>query len=383
MQFALRPEQEAIRQTVREFAEKHVRPAAAELDREKRFPHEHVKRMADLGLLGMMVPPEHGGAGTDTVSYAIAIEEIARFCAATAVVASVNNSLYCWPVETYGSEAQKRRWLDPFARGERLGAYALSEPEAGSDPASMSTTATRKGHGYVLTGKKNFITNGGAADGYIVFAKTDPPKKHKGITAFLVEKGTPGFEISPPEHKMGIRAAHSTQLFFTGCEVSEDQRLGPEGEGFKIAMKTLDGGRIGIAAQAVGIARGCLEESLHYAKERKQFGKPIGSFQMIQQKVADMATEVDAARLLLWRAAARKDRGGPYGIEASMAKLYASTVAMKAAIQAVQIFGGSGYTTDHPVERYMRDAKITEIYEGTSEVQHLVIARNLLRDVLG
>ena len=378
MGFALTPEQEAIRKMVREFAEAELRPVAAELDREGRFPSQHLPKMAALGLLGMPFPPEYGGAGADHVSYAIAIEELSRCCAATGVVCSVNNSLAGWPLLAFGTEAQKRRFLAPMAKGERLGAYALSEPGAGSDPAGMSTTAVKKGDGWVLNGQKNFITNGSAAEIFIVFAKTDPPAKHRGISAFVVEKGTAGFTQSPPEEKMGIRAAHSTQLFFDNVEVPKENLLGKAGEGFVIAMRTLEGGRIGIAAQAVGIAQACVDASAAYAKEREQFGRPIGKFQAIQFKLADMAVRTEAARLLTYKAAAMKDAGGKYGTMSSMAKLFASEAAMKNAIEAVQIHGGNGYTTDYPVERFMRDAKITEIYEGTSEIQRLVIGRDVL-----
>jgi alkylation response protein AidB-like acyl-CoA dehydrogenase len=383
MRFELTEEQLMVQRMAREFAEQEVGPVAAEIDRDERFPEENVKRMAELGLLGMMVPQEWGGAGLDTVSYVLALEEIARRCAAHAVIMSVNNSLACWPLEHFGSEAQKERFLAPMARGEQLGAYALSEPGAGSDPAGMTTTGVQQGGHWVLNGQKNFITNGGHAHTYIVFARTSPERKHKGISAFLVTKGMKGFAVSKPEEKMGIRAAHSTQLFFSDCSVPAEQMLGKEGEGFRVAMSTLDGGRIGIAAQALGIARASLEESVAYAKERKAFGKPIGSFQALQFMMSDMATELDAARLLTLQAAQRKDQGEPYGLAASMAKLYASGVAMRNATKAVQVLGGVGYTKDFPVERYMRDAKITEIYEGTSEIQRLVIARALLGDVAG
>jgi alkylation response protein AidB-like acyl-CoA dehydrogenase len=383
MRFELTEEQLMVQKMARDFAEQEVAPIAAGIDAEGRFPEENVKRMAELGLLGMMTPPQYGGSGLDTVSYVLALEEIARRCAAHAVIMSVNNSLAAWPIEHYGTEAQKQAFLAPMARGEQLGAYALSEPGAGSDPAGMTTMAVREGDRYVLNGQKNFITNGGHAHTYIVFARTQPELKHRGISAFLVTKGTKGFAVSPPEHKMGIRAAHSTQLFFTDCEVPASQLLGKEGDGFKIAMSTLDGGRIGIAAQALGIARASLEESLAYSHERRAFGKPIGSFQALQFMMSDMATELDAARLLTLDAAQRKDRGEKYGTAASMAKLYASGVAMRNAIKAVQIHGGVGYTKDFPVERYMRDAKITEIYEGTSEIQRLVVARSLLGELAG
>ncbi|MCA1814229.1 MAG: acyl-CoA dehydrogenase [Halobacteriales archaeon] len=383
MRFDLTQEQLLVQKMAREFAEQEVAPIAASIDQEERFPEENVKRMADLGLLGMMTPEAHGGAGLDTVSYVLALEEIARHCAAHAVIMSVNNSLAAWPIEKYGTEAQKQKFLTPMAKGEQLGAYALSEPGAGSDPAGLTTNAVGEGDAYVLNGQKNFITNGGHAHTYIVFARTQPELKHKGISAFLVTKGMKGFTWSKPEEKLGIRAAHSTQLFLSDCKVPASQMLGKEGEGFKIAMSTLDGGRIGIAGQALGIARASLEESVKYSQERKAFGKAIGSFQALQFMMSDMATELDAARLLTLHAAQVKDRGEKYGVQASMAKLYASEVAMRNATKAVQVFGGVGYTRDFPVERYMRDAKITEIYEGTSEIQRLVIARSLLGDVAG
>jgi len=379
MQFETTPEQELIRSTVREFAEKHVRPIAAEVDRKKRWPAENIPKMAELGLLGMNTPAEWGGAGADMVSYAIAIEELSRVCASHGVIASVNNSLYLWPVMHFGTDAQKEKFGRPYAEGKKLGAYGLSEPVAGSDPAGGQSVAVKKGDGYVLNGQKNFITNGGHADTYIVFCKTDPAQKHKGMSALLVEKGMPGFTWSEPEHKMGIRAAHSTQLYFDNVEVPKENLLGKEGDGFKVAMQTLDGGRIGIAAQALGIAQACLEESIAYAKEREQFGKPISDFQAIQFKLADMQMRIQAARLLTYRAAALKDAGKKYGPAAASAKCYAGDVAMWAATEAVQIHGGNGYTTDYPAERHFRDAKITQIYEGTNEIQRVVVAGALLK----
>jgi butyryl-CoA dehydrogenase len=383
MRFELSEEQRLVQKMARDFAAQEVAPIAADIDAEGRFPDETVKRMAELGFLGMMVPTEWGGEGMDTVSYVLALEEIARHCAATSVIMSVNNSLSCWPLEHFATPEQKKRFLVPMAKGDQLGAYALSEPGAGSDPAGMTTTALKKGDHWVLNGQKNFITNGSRAHTFIVFARTNVELKHKGITAFLVTKGAKGFTISAPEHKMGIKAAHSTQLFFSDVEVPASQTLGKEGEGFKVAMSTLDGGRIGIASQALGIARGALEESVRYSHDRKAFGKPIGSFQALQFMMSDMATELDAARLLTLQAAQLKDRGEKYGTAASMAKLYASEVAVRNAQKAVQIHGGVGYTKDFPVERYLRDSKITEIYEGTSEIQRLVIARALLGDVVG
>ena len=364
---------------VREFAEKHVRPIAGKIDQEKRWPTENIPKMAELGLLGMNVPESHGGAGADMVSYAVAIEELSRACASHGVIASVNNSLYLWPIMQFGDDAQKERFGTPFAQGKKLGAYGLSEPVAGSDPAGGQSTAVKKGDAFVLNGQKNFITNGGHADAYIVFCKTDPAQRHKGMSALIVEKGMEGFTWSPPEHKMGIRAAHSTQLYFDNVEVPKENVLGEEGQGFKIAMQTLDGGRIGIAAQALGIAQACLEESVAYAKEREQFGKPIADFQAIQFKLADMAMRVQASRMLTYQAAALKDAGKPYGPAAAMAKCYAGDTAMWAATEAVQIHGGNGYTTDYAAERHFRDAKITQIYEGTNEIQRVVVAASLLK----
>ncbi|MEA3202252.1 MAG: butyryl-CoA dehydrogenase [Thermoplasmata archaeon] len=379
MQFELTSDQTLIRQTVREFAEKNVRPIAAKADQEKRWPAENIPKMAELGLLGLNTPAELGGAGADMVSYAIAIEELSRVCASHGVIASVNNSLYLWPVTTFGTAAQHEKFAKPYAQGHKLGAYGLSEPVAGSDPAGGQSTAVKKGDHFVLNGQKNFITNGGHADTVIVFCKTDPSQRHKGMSALLVEKGMPGFTWSEPEHKVGIRAAHSTQLYFDNVEVPHENLLGKEGDGFKIAMKTLDGGRIGIAAQALGIAQACLEESIAYAKEREQFGKPIADFQAIQFKLADMAMRVQAARLLTYQAASLKDAGKDYGPAAAMAKCYAGDTAMWAATECVQIHGGNGYTTDYAAERHFRDAKITQIYEGTNEIQRVVIGGALLK----
>ena len=379
MQFDLSSDQELIRGVAREFAEKHVRPVAAQADREKRWPAENVPRMAELGFMGMNVPSEWGGAGADMVSYAIVIEELSRACASHGVICSVNNSLYLWPVMHFGTDAQKEKFARPYAQGKKLGAYALSEPIAGSDPAGGQSVAVRKGDAFVLNGQKNFITNGGHADAYVVFCKTDPAQKHKGMSALLVEKGMPGFSWSEPEHKMGIRAAHSTQLYFDNVEVPRENLLGKEGDGFKVAMMTLDGGRIGIAAQALGIAQACLDESIAYSKEREQFGKPIADFQAIQFKLADMQMRVQAARMLTYRAAALKDAGKKYGPAAAAAKCYAGDTAMWAATEAVQIHGGNGYTTDYAAERHFRDAKITQIYEGTNEIQRVVVAGALLK----
>jgi butyryl-CoA dehydrogenase len=379
MNLDLTPEHVAIRDMVREFAAKEIAPEAARHDRTREFPHENVRKCADLNLMGVMVPEEYGGSGLDTVSYVLIIEELSRACASTGVIVSVNNSLFLHPVEKFGTEDQKRRFLPPHARGEKLGCYCLSEPNAGSDAGNQETTAVRKGDRYVLNGTKNFITNGVAADTALVFASTDRSKKHHGISAFLVEKGTPGFRLGKDEVKLGITCSGSVEMVFEDCEIPAGNRLGEEGQGFKIAMNTLDGGRIGIAAQAVGIARAALEEATRYARERKAFGKSIGEFQAIQFMLADMATEVDAARLLTHRAAWTKDSGARYTTEAAQAKLFASEVAMRAAVKGVQIFGGYGYMNEYPMERYFRDAKITEIYEGTSEIQRLVIAGSLLK----
>jgi butyryl-CoA dehydrogenase len=367
-----------IRQTVRGFAEQRVRPLAKRIDAEHWWPAELAHEMGDLGLMGMNFPAEVGGAGADMVSYCIAIEELSRACASTGVICSVNNSLSGWPLYTYGTPEQHERYLRPMLSGRKLGAYGLTEPNAGSDVVSMQTSATKDGRGYRLNGQKLFITNAGLAETYIVFAQTDKAAGHKGQTAFIVEKGMEGFRIGKTEDKLGIRGAPCCPLFFEDCFVPEENVLGQVGQGFKIAMKTLDGGRLGIASQALGIAVASFEASLAYAKERRQFGKPIGANQAIQWKLADMATRIEASRLLIHRAAGMKDRGEPYSKEASMAKVYASETAMWAATEAVQIHGGNGYTKDYPVERHFRDAKITEIYEGTSEIQRIVISKALL-----
>lgn len=373
------PEHDLIRQTVREFVERRVLPQAKRIDASHTWPAELAHDMGDLGLMGMNFPAEVGGAGTDMVSYCIAIEELSRGCASTGVICSVNNSLSGWPLHTYGNPDQHERYLKPMLAGRKLGAYGLTEPNAGSDVVSMQTSATKDGNGYRLNGQKLFITNAGLAGTYVVFAQTDKAAGHKGQTAFLVEKGMDGFSIGKTEDKLGIRGAPCCPLFFEDCFVPSENVLGPVGEGFKIAMKTLDGGRLGIASQALGIAVASLEASLAYAKERKQFGRPIGSNQAIQWKLADMATRIDASRLLIHRAAQRKDLKEPYSKEASMAKVYASETAMWAATEAIQIHGGNGYTKDYPVERHFRDAKITEIYEGTSEIQRMVISGQLLK----
>ena len=379
MNFELSEEQELLLRTARDFATREVAPLAAAIDREHRHPAELVARMAELGLLGIAVPEEHGGAGMDNVGYALAMEEVSRACASTGVIMSVNNSLVCDPLLRFGTAEQKRRYLQPLASGKKLGCFALSEPEAGSDAAAQRTEARPDGGDWLVTGVKNWITNGPVADVCILFAMNDRARGHKGITAFILEMDSAGVRCGPPDDKLGIRGSKSCQIFLDEVRIPQDRVLGEVGQGFKVAMSTLDGGRIGIAAQALGIARAALEDALDYARQRKTFGKPIAEHQAIQWKLADMATEIDAARLLTWRAAHLKDRGQPYGKAAAMAKLYASDVANRAAREAIQIFGGNGYVTEFPVERHFRDAKITEIYEGTSEIQRLVIANHLLK----
>jgi butyryl-CoA dehydrogenase len=369
-----------IQAVARDFAEKEVRPIAAAIDREARFPHETVRRMGELGLMGIAIPEADGGSGGDTVAYVVALEEVARACASHAAIMSVNNSLYCDPVYKFGTEAQKARFLAPYAAGHRLGCFSLTEPEAGSDASNQTTLATRDGGDYVLDGRKIFVTNGREAAAALVFAQTDRAKGHRGISAFLVEKGTAGFTVVKTEDKLGIRASDTAEFLFERCRVPAANRLGEEGQGFKIAMATLDGGRIGIAAQAVGIAAGAFELSVRYARERRSFGVPIGQHQMVQWMLADMATTIEAARALTWRAAWLKDTGAVFGPAAAMAKLWAAETAMKVTTDAVQIHGGYGFIKEYPVERYFRDAKITQIYEGTSQIQKLVIARALLRE---
>jgi len=376
----LSEEQELVQRTARDFAREKVLPRAREIDEQGKVPKELLAEMASLGFLGIYVPESYGGAGLDALSYALVTEEINRACASTGVVMSSHVSLVVDPLLHYGSDAQKDRFLRPLASGEKLGCFALSEPASGSDAAAMRTSARRDGDAWVLNGTKNFITNGASADITLVFAQSDAPAKHRGIAAFLVEKGTRGFSVGKLEHKLGIRGSDTAQLVFQDCRVPAANLLGDLGEGFKIALSTLDGGRISIAAQAVGIARACLEDSLAYAKEREAFGKKIVEFQAIQWKLADMATEIDAARLLVWRAATLKDRGEDHILAAAQAKLFASDVAVRAARECVQIFGGYGYLTDFPAERHYRDAKITEIYEGTSEIMNLVIAQEILKE---
>ena len=380
MDFALTEEHQMIQRMAREFATSEVLPQAAKNDKEHRFPTELVKRMAELGLMGVSVPDDLGGAGLDTIAYVIAMEEISRACAGTGVIMSVNNSLVCDPLWKFGSAEQKKQWLVPLAQGKKLGCFALSEPEAGSDAAAQKTTAERSGDDWILNGTKNWITNGPQADVVVLFAMNDRSAGHKGITAFVISMDEKGVRTGPPDDKLGIRASHSCQIFLEDVRLPASAVLGEAGQGFKVAMSTLDGGRIGIAAQALGIARACLEDSVDYAQDRKTFGKPIGAHQAIQWKIADMAADLDAARLLTWQAAAMKDRGARYSKQAAMAKLLASDVANRAAREAIQVYGGNGYVTEYPVERHFRDAKITEIYEGTSEIQRLVIAGAVLKE---
>jgi butyryl-CoA dehydrogenase len=379
MNIQLSEEQRQVRDLCRQFADAELKPNARKWDHDHQFPAEAVKKLGEMGLLGVAIPAELGGAGMDNVSYAVGMEEISRGCAGTGVIMSVNNSLYCDPVHKFGTDDQKREFLTPFARGERLGAFALTEPMSGSDAAEMRTLAVKKGNEYVLNGTKNFITNGPQADVVIVFAMTDRSKGHKGISAFLVPASVKGFSRGRADDKVGIRASGSCTLFFEDVVIPERFRLGGEGEGFKVAMQTLDGGRIGIAAQALGIAQAAYEEAVAYAKDRKAFGKPITQFQAIQFMLADMATEIDAARLLVWRAAWMKDQGVRHSGESAMAKLYASEMCERVTSKAIQVHGGYGYVKEYDAERHWRDSRITEIYEGTSEIQRLVIAANVLK----
>jgi len=379
MEFALTKEQEMVRKTAREFAEKEIAPIAADIDERAEFPSATVQRLGELGFMGMTVPKEWGGAGMDDISYAIAVEEISRACASHGVTMSVCNSLVCWPLMKYGTDAQKEKFLRPVASGKVLGCFALTEPNAGTDAGSQATVARKDGDNYIINGSKVFITNASKSDVTILFAMTDKSKGTRGITAFVVDSHTPGYSIGSVEKKMGIRASVQTEIVFQDMAVSKDNVLGQEGKGFGVAMATLDGGRIGIAAQALGIAQAAYEESVKYAKQREQFGKPISSFQAIQWFISDMATEIDAARMLVYKAAFDKWKGRPYTTSAAMAKYFASDIAMKATRNAIQIHGGYGFTKDYPVERFYRDAKITEIYEGTTEVQKMVIAGDLLK----
>lgn len=375
MNFELTEEHLMIQKMARDFAQKELRPGVIERDEKQQFPTEQIKKMAELGFMGMMVSPEYGGAGLDTISYVLAMEEISKVDASCSVIMSVNNSLVCWGLEKFGTEEQKRKYLVPLAKGEIIGAFCLSEPEAGSDATSQKTTAEDKGDYYLLNGVKNWITNGGTASVYLVMAQTDKEKGHRGINCLIVEKGMEGFTIGPKENKMGIRASDTHSLMFKDVKVPKANRIGEDGFGFKFAMKTLSGGRIGIAAQALGIASGAYELAKEYSKQRKAFGKEIYKHQAIAFKLADMATRIEAARLLVLRAAWLKDQGLPFDKESAMAKLYASEVAMWTTTEAVQIHGGYGYVKEYHVERLMRDAKITQIYEGTSEVQRIVISR--------
>ena len=379
MHFKLSEEHEMIRKMVRDFAKNEVAATAAERDEEERFDRAIFDQMAELGLTGIPWPEEYGGIGSDYLAYVIAIEELSRVCASTGVTLSAHTSLAGWPIFKFGTEEQKQTFLRPMAEGKKIGAYGLTEPGSGSDAGGMKTIAKRDGDHYVLNGSKIFITNGGIADIYVVFALTDPESKQRGTSAFIVESDTPGFSVGKKESKLGIRSSPTTEIMFEDCRIPVENLLGEEGQGFKIAMQTLDGGRNGIAAQAVGIAQGALDASVEYARERHQFGKPIAAQQGIGFKLADMATDVEAARLLTYRAAWLESEGLPYGKESAMSKVFAGDAAMKVTTEAVQVFGGYGYTKDYPVERYMRDAKITQIYEGTQEIQRLVISRMLTK----
>jgi butyryl-CoA dehydrogenase len=380
MNFQLSEEHEMIRKMVRDFAKKEVEPTASERDEEERFDRTIFDKMAELGLAGIPWPEEYGGIGSDYLAYCIAIEELSRVDASIGVTLSAHTSLAGWPIFKFGSEEQKQKYLKPMAEGKKIGAYGLTEPGSGSDASAMKTTARRDGDDYILNGSKIFITNGGEADIYVVFAMMEPEKKHHGISAFIVESGFEGFSVGKKEKKLGIRSSPTTEIIFEDCRVPKENLLGNEGDGFKIAMMTLDGGRNGIAAQAVGIAQGALDAAIAYAKERRQFGKPIIANQGISFKLADMATSVEAARLLTYQAAWLESQGLPYGKASAMSKLFAGDTAMKVTIEAVQVFGGYGFTKDYPVERFMRDAKITQIYEGTQEIQKLVISRMLTKE---
>jgi alkylation response protein AidB-like acyl-CoA dehydrogenase len=379
MNFHLTEEQLAVQEAARDFAQSELLPGVIDRDTEARFPKEQIQKMGALGFMGMMVEPSYGGGGMDTISYVIAMEELSKIDASASVSMSVNNSLVCWGLEKYGTEEQKQTYLTKLATGEALGAFCLSEPEAGSDATSQQTRATLEGDYYLLNGTKNWITNGSSASIYLVIAQTDPSKGHKGISVFIVERGWEGFVVGKKEDKLGIRGSDTHSLLFTDVKVPVQNRIGAEGFGFTFAMETLNGGRIGIAAQALGIASGAYELALAYSKERKAFGKPISQHQAIQFKLADMATQIEAARLLVYKAAWLKDQGEDYAQASAMAKLYASEVAMNVTVEAVQVHGGYGYVKEYHVERLMRDAKITQIYEGTSEIQRIVISRNVLK----
>lgn len=379
MNFELIREQELVRQMIKEFAVNEVKPLAAEIDETERFPMETVKKMAELGVMGIPFSPEYEGAGGDVLSYILCVEELSKVCATTGVVLSAHTSLCASVINEFCTPEQKNKYLPDLASGRKIGAFGLTEPGAGTDAAGQQTTARLEGDNYILNGSKIFITNGGVAETFIIFAMTDKSKGTKGISAFIVEKGFSGFSIGKVENKMGIRASSTTELIFENCVVPKENLIGKEGQGFKVAMKTLDGGRIGIAAQALGIAEGALDEAITYLKERKQFGRSLSAFQGLQWMVAEMSTKIEAARFLVYKAACLKDAGKSYTVDAARAKLFAAEVAMEVTTKAVQLFGGYGYTKEYPVERMMRDAKITEIYEGTSEVQKMVIAGSLLR----
>lgn len=379
MNFQLTREQELVKQMVREFAQDKVKPIAAEIDETERFPMENVKEMAKLGMMGIPFSKEYGGAGGDVLSYILTVEELSKVCGTTGVIVSAHTSLCASLINEFGTPAQKEKYLTPLAKGEKLGAFGLTEPGAGTDAAGQQTTAVLEGDNYILNGSKIFITNGGVADTFIIFAMTDKSQGTRGISAFIVEKDFPGFSIGKLEDKMGIRASSTTELIMENCVVPKENLIGREGKGFGIAMKTLDGGRIGIAAQALGIAEGAFEEAIAYMKERKQFGRSLSAFQGLQWMVAEMDVKIEAARFLVYKAACLKQEGKPYSVDAARAKLFAADVAMEVTTKAVQLFGGYGYTKEYPVERMMRDAKITEIYEGTSEVQKMVIAGSILR----
>jgi alkylation response protein AidB-like acyl-CoA dehydrogenase len=380
MDFNLTEEQIMIRDAARDFAQNELLPGVIERDEKQQFPTEQIKKMGELGFLGMMVDPKYGGSGLDTVSYVLAMEEISKIDASASVVMSVNNSLVCWGLQAFGTEEQKQKYLIPLATGEIIGAFCLSEPEAGSDATSQKTTAIDKGDYYLLNGTKNWITNGNSASVYLVIAQTDVAKGHKGINALIVEKGMEGFVVGPKENKLGIRGSDTHSLMFTDVKVPKENRIGEDGFGFKFAMKTLAGGRIGIASQALGIASGAYELALKYSKERKAFGKEISKHQAIAFKLADMATQIESARMLCLKAAWEKDQQLNYDLSGAMAKLYAAEMAMQVTIEAVQIHGGYGFVKEYHVERLMRDAKITQIYEGTSEIQKIVISRSILQD---
>jgi butyryl-CoA dehydrogenase len=379
MNLALTEEQQLLQKSVREFAESEVKPLAKELDETGHFPRETFKKAAELGLTGIALPESEGGAGFDHISYSIVVEEISRCCASTGVILSVQNSLYCDPIHRFGTDEQKKKFLLPFARGEKIGCYALTEPQAGSNAAALQTKAVKKGDKYIINGTKAWITNGGAADAAIVYVNTDPPKGEKGITALVVEKGTSGFKIGKEEKKLGIHATACCELVFADCEVPVTNRIGNEGDGYRVALSTLDGGRIGIAAQATGIAQGAFEAALAYSQQRMAFGHPISQFQAIQFMLADMSTEIDAARLLVRKAAWKQDSGARFSMDAAIAKLFASEMATRVTHKAIQVYGGYGYSCEYPVERAYRDARITEIYEGTSEIQRLVISSWVLK----